>query len=1034
MRTRSFKFIAPSCVVALFISYSNTSAADAKISFNRDIRPILSENCFACHGPDKNKRASDMRLDVKASALAKLEDGSFAIVPGDAIKSTLLKRVASADADEHMPPAKFEKTLTPTQIATLKKWIEQGAEYEAHWAFLPPNATTPPQVAALKWCRNPIDKFILARLENEKIAPAPEAGRATLLRRLNFDLIGLPPSPEEVTAFEADTSDAAYEKAVDRLLASPHFGERLAIYWLDLVRFADTIGAHSDNPRNVSPYRDYVIDAFNANKPFDAFTREQLAGDLLPNPTVAQKVASGYNRLLVTTEEGGAQPKEYENRYNADRVRNVGSVWLAATMGCCECHDHKFDPFTAKDFYSLGSFFADVKEAPIGKREEGMAVPSVEQEGLLKNLDAQIADVKKVLDTPTPELAAAQLKWEAEHQNERHVAWHDLALARAHSKDGAKLTISKDKITVLASGKSPDKDEYTIHVKTELKNITAFRLEVLPEKTLPQSGPGRAGNGNFVLSHIALKESGVPVALKNATASLEQKVAADVTEHKIWSAVATLATPEKPGKEGWAILDAAQKAGKAEHLVFETAEDLGEGEELDLTFVISQNHGGQHTLGHFKLSATSDPRPVKASRQKEISKEVLDALAIVSAKRNAKAAKTLADFYRTVAPALDSSRKELAALESRKADVLKATPFCLVAMAQEPRVCRIKPRGNWMDDSGAVVTPDVPSGLSKFDIAGRRPTRLDLANWIVAKENPLTARVFVNRLWKLYFGTGLSKSVEDFGAQGETPSHPELLDWLAVDFRDNNWDVKRAIKQLVMSSTYRQSSIGRADIKERDPFNRLLARQASFTLDAELVRDNALAISGLLSPKIGGKSVKPYQPAGYWTHLNFPQRTWEHDKGENEYRRGLYTHWQRTFLHPSLVAFGASPREECCADRARANIPQQALVLLDDPTFVEAARVFAQNIIHNGGADTPSRLNFAYLHALSRKPAERERQVLEALLAKHLDAYSKDAPAAEKLAAAGEAPGVKDIKAGELAAWTSVARAILNLQETNTRN
>ncbi len=1020
--------------IALCLLASSAFCADTKISYNRDVRPILSENCFACHGPDKNKRASDMRLDVKASALAKLEDDSFAIVPGDVKKSSLLGRLVTTDADDHMPPAKFGKKLSAEQIGVLKKWIEQGAEYESHWAYISPVAHPAPTVAAENWCRNAVDRFILARLEAEKIAPSPEADKATLLRRLSFDLIGLPPSPEEVQAFTADASADAYEKAVDRLLASPHFGERMAVYWLDLVRFADTIGCHSDNPRNVSPYRDYVINAFNTNMPFDQFTREQLAGDLLPNATLQQKVASGYNRLLLTTEEGGAQPKEYENKYNADRVRNAGSVWLAATLGCCECHDHKFDPFTTKEFYSFGAFFADVKEASTGRREDGIPVPNADQETALKELDAQIAALKKTIDTPTPELTAAQTEWEARQTHEKPADWKPLLPHLVESAQGAKLTIQKDKASVLASGESPDKDVYTLHFKTKQKGMTAFRLDVLPEKSLPQSGPGRAGNGNFVISQLSLKIGDKTVELQNASASIEQKAFAEANPYKRWAAESVIDGKENPGKSGWAILDDSNKAGRAEHLVFETKDHLGTGDEIELTLVIHQNHGAQHTLGHFKLSATSDPRPVKAVIGKELSKEVAAALAVEEPKRNPQQKAALAAHFRSIAPQLEPVRKDLAGLEQKRAEFLKSVPFCLVAVAQEPRVCRVKPRGNWMDDSGPIVAPAVPASLPPLDVKERRATRLDLANWIVAKENPLTARVFVNRLWKLYFGTGICKSVEDFGAQGEWPSHPELLDWLAVDFRDHGWDIKRAVKQIVMTSTYRESSAGRKDLKERDPFNRLLARQTPFMLDAEFVRDNALAVSGLLAPKIGGPSVKPYQPDGYWVHLNFPARTYVADKGENEYRRGLYTHWQRTFLHPSLVAFGAPPREECCAERTRANIPQQALALLNDPTYVEAARAFAAKILKEGGADDKARLDFACLRALSRKPSAPEAELLGTLLAKTRDDFSKDKPAAEKMLAVGEFSATKESKPEELAAWMSVARTILNLHEAVTRN
>ncbi|HMC65434.1 MAG TPA: DUF1549 and DUF1553 domain-containing protein, partial [Gemmataceae bacterium] len=719
----------------------------------------------------------------------------------------------------------------------IRRWIEQGAKWQQHWSRIIPQRAELPQVTNASWPRNPIDRFILARLEQEGLKPSPEAESRTLIRRLSFDLTGLPPTPEEVDAFVNDNSPTAYEKLVDRLLGSKHYGERMAIYWLDLVRYADTGGYHSDNHRDVWLYRDYVIDAFNDNKRFDQFTIEQLAGDLLPNATRKQKIASGYNRMLQTTEEGGAQPKEYAAKYAADRVRNVSSVWLASTMGCSECHDHKFDPFSTKEFYRFASFFADLQELPVGRQPQ-TPVPTPDQEAQLKKLDEQMAPLQKVLATQTPELDAAQAKWEA---------------------------------------------------------------------SLP----------------------------------------------------------------------------------------LAEVRKL--------------------------PKPV------------IDILLIDPAKRTPPQKQAVAAHYRTVAPQLAAVRKQLAALQKQRDDLNKTIPTTLISISGPPRVMRVLPRGNWLSDAGEVVTPGVPAVLNKLDTKDR-PTRLDLAKWLVAPDNPLVAHVFVNRLWKLLFGQGIVKSLEDFGSQGAWPTHPELLDWLAVEFRESGWNIKHIVKLMVMSATYRQSSALTEEVRQRDPYNLLLARQGRFRLDAEVVRDNALAVSGLLSRQIGGPSVKPYQPAGYWAYLNFPKRDWEKDQGPNQYRRGLYTYWCRTFLHPSMLAFDASTREECMVERPRSNTPLQALVLLNDPTYVEAARALAERVMREGGQSADERVEFAYRQVLQRKARPEEVQLLTGLLARHQKQYQVDKSAAAALLKVGDKPVPKDIDAAELAAWTSVARVVLNLHETVTRN
>jgi hypothetical protein len=824
------------------IAASSTSAADRPlpqvVDFNRDIRHIISDNCYQCHGPDKNQRKAHLRLDTR-DGLFSSHDDIHIIVPSKLEQSELFRRITARDAAERMPNVKSGKSLSVRQIALIEKWIKQGAQWKGHWAYIKPARPELPATDQRGLVKNVLDRLVLAKLSDAELRPSPEADRVTLIRRLSFDLTGLPPTSAEVDTFVHDRRPEAYESLVDRFLTSPHYGERMAMYWLDLVRYADSIGYHSDNPMSVSPYRDYVIKAFNDNKRFDQFTVEQLAGDLLPGATVFQKVASGYNRLLQTTEEGGAQAREYEAKYAADRVRNVSSVWLGATMGCCQCHDHKFDPFTMKDFYSMAAFFADVQEASVGRREAGMPLPTSEQAAALKKFDGEIAGLQPVLNTPTPAIAASQAKWE--------------------------------------------------------ESLRLADLRKLP---------------------------------KNLPAIL-------------------LAEPAKR--------------------------------------IAAQNN-------------------------------------------------ELAAHYRTIAPELQKVRDQLAELKRQRDALDKTIPKCLVAVSGTPRVVRILPRGNWLDSSGEVVSPAVPKFMGHLQSQAPRATRLDLAHWLVARDNPLPARVFTNRLWKLFFGHGLSRSLEDFGSQGEWPTHPELLDWLAVEFTDSGWDVKHMVKLMVMSGTYRQTSQVRPDLKEKDPYNRLYARQSRFRLDAEMVRDNALAVSGLLSPHIGGTSVKPYQPVGYWSALNFPTREWQNDQGEQLYRRGLYTHWQRSFLHPSLLAFDAPTREECTVDRPRSNIPQQALVLLNDPTYVEAARVFAERIFKEGGVGVHDRLNWAFRCTLSRLPTDDERKTLTELYAKHLQEYVLNESSAQKLLTAGAHPSPKDTDIAELAAWTSVARVLLNLHETITRS
>lgn len=1010
------------------------SALPETIEFNRDIRPILSDKCFYCHGPDKNKREADLRLDTQEGLTGK-EGAGAAVVPGKPDDSPVMHRILATDDEKRMPPVATGKSLSEHEVALLRKWIEQGGRYEGHWSFLPIRAElnasseSPAQVAAK------IDELVRRSLDEQHLKPSSEADRVTLLRRLHFDLTGLPPSPEEVQQFVADSSPDAYERRIDELLKSPHSGERLAMWWLDLVRYADTVGYHGDQDMSVAPYREYVIQSFNANKPFDQFTVEQLAGDLLPNPTREQKIASGYNRLGMMSAEGGVQDKEYLAKYIAERVRNASGTWLGITMGCCECHDHKFDPLTTKDFYRFEALFADIREQGLyaGAHETGnwgpfMKVPTDEQTQKMAEYEAAIVEKKKILETQTDALTASQLEWE-----KTIVSWTPLNPDSMAALSGTTLTTRADG-AILAKDANPDTETYTLTFSKLPAGITAFRIDVLPDDSFPQKGPGRAGNGNFVLSEFIVEtkagETKTAIPLQNASASYEQTGAAGANPYKKWAVEAAIDGDVKGKNWGWAIME---KVGQPHFAVFETQADLTVADDQTLVLTLAQNlDNPKHNIGCFRISFTTAARPLKAGELPP--PNIAGILAVPVDQRSDAQKNELAVYYRSIAPLLNPVREELAKLEKERNDFDRTIPTTLVTETVAPRMVRVLPRGNWMDESGEVVTPAFPSALAPEPPADQRLTRLDLAKWIVSQENPLTARVVVNRLWKIYFGAGLSKKLDDLGAQGEWPSHPLLLDYLAQDLKTNGWDLKRTIRAILLSQTYRQSSLTPKELRDADPYNKWLARQGRFRLDAELVRDNALEISGLLVKSIGGKSVKPYQPPGYWAYLNFPTREWQNGNGEQLYRRGLYTHWQRQYLHPSLLAFDAPSREECTADRSRSNTPLQSLALLNDPTYVEAARAFAELIMRNGGDSFQSRLDYAFQRAMSRAASDDERTILEGLWKTQRDEYQANEASADELLKVGAKPVADGMSKVELAAWTSVARTILNLHEVITRN
>ncbi len=807
----------------------------AAISFNRDIRPILSRNCFACHGPDEQDREAGLRLDDREAAISALESGARAIVPGRPQKSALVAQIEATDPDVIMPPPESHHILSERQKELLVRWIAEGAPYQPHWAYVAPEPHADPQVADADWGRTWIDRFVLASLEVQGLAPAPDTDVVTLVRRLTFDLTGLPPTPAEIGAYLADDSADRYERLVDRLLATPRHAERLAGWWLDLVRYADTVGYHGDQTHNVSLYRDWVIAAFLDNVRFDRFTVLQLAGDLV-EPAAGEHpedrlLASAYHRLLQTTHEGGLQVKEYRAIYQADRVRNLSGVWLGATIGCAQCHDHKYDPYTSRDFYAVGSFFADIDD-------------------------------------------------------EKHMG----------------------------------------------KGGFGGGTNTLPTKRDPEQP--------LVGPFERQRAAAIDAAMHQRRKELEKKMAAASPSVGL---VAPSATGEK-------------------------ARD-------------KQTDGPN-------LSPPEEPAEIAALRA------------------------------------------ELATLEAERKGLERVV--MVTRRLAEPRTVRVLPRGNWMDESGDVVTPAIPTFLGSLHTKGRA-SRSDLAEWLVLPvqqggKGEFTARVMANRLWAIFFGAGLCRTADDFGGQGEPPDHPELLDRLALEFVANGWDVRRLIRDIVTSRAYRMSSDASAELLARDPDNRLLARQGRWRYPAEAVRDAALSASGLLVEGLGGPSVHPYQPAGYYRHLNFPQRTYQADSDSRQWRRGLYVHWQRMFLHPQLLAFDAPTREECTAVRMRSNTPKAALVLLNDPTFVEAARKLAERVVRET-PDDKARIVALWRYAVSREPDPEEAELVRNLLARRREEYTADPKAAEALLKTGIAPRDRAIDPVTAAAWTAAARAVLNLHE-----
>lgn len=977
-----FRFVSLQRLLLLLLGLVHTESLVAQtVDFDRDIRPILSNHCYACHGPDAEAREADLRLDVQASLFAVRDEPL--ITPGDLKNSQLIHRITSKDDGEQMPPADFLKPLSADQILLLQHWVEQGAQWKDHWAWAAPQRPSIP-VLEHSFIKNDIDRFVLEKLKGEMVKPSKAADRVTLIRRLYFDLTGLPPTSAQVQAFVENSNSSAYQELVTQLLAQPQFGERMAMYWLDVVRYADSNGYHADKTRQVSPYRDYVIEAFNSNKPYNAFVREQIAGDLIPNATIEQQVASAFNMLLQTTDEGGAQAKEYLAKYAADRVRNTAAAFMGVTFGCAQCHDHKYDPFTTKDFYQFAAFFADISEVGVGNAP-AFPVIDAKRQAAIAQAKTKVANAHAALVSAAGKMVPQRSAWEASliekaKANISLTPWQFLGSLAAESFDSAhdksffdeKVPVDLEKsIADVAWKQRDDFVDGKIHALPAQANIAhyLFRTLIAPQDM------------KLVLRFGS--DDGIRVWI-NGNEKINKKVTRGVVVNQEQVTI-----------------------------------DLDQGEN-QLLVKISQGSGG---CG-FYFNYDSADLPADIQR----------IILIAENERSEKDQTTLTSHFRNTHPDLAVPREAISNSEKTLKQLTDSAPKTLMTKVAAPRLTRILPRGNWQDDSGEEVQPAVPEFMQPLDVDGRRANRLDLADWMIDTNNPLTARVFVNRLWKILFGNGLAQPLDDIGSQGSRPIHPELLDWLAIEFMESGWDVKHMVKLLVASGTYQQSSNGSAALTARDPYNHLLARQSQFRLDAEMVRDSALAVSGLLTRDIGGVSVKPYQPAGYWKHMNFPKRKWTPSGGDNAYRRGLYTHWQRMFLHPSLLAFDAPSREECTVERPRSNTPQQALVLLNDPTYVEAARVFALRIINEGGTDAKQRLNWAFETALSRQATKQETNVLLEVYAKHLVIFQADTDSAKSLVAVGNATNPTQVDVAEHAAWTSIARIIFNLHESITRN
>ncbi len=973
--------------------------------FNRDIRPILSNNCFQCHGPDDQQRQAGLRFDLLEAATRPAESGKTAIVAGKPDQSELLARIHAAEDDGRMPPADSNKTLSEPQKKLLEQWIAAGAKAEIHWSFKSPERPTLPEVADRAWPKNDIDLFILGRLEREGLKPSPAAERVTLVRRVYLDLIGLLPTVEEVDGFLRDTRPEAYDELVDRLLDSPHYGERWARRWLDLARYADTNGYEKDRPRSIWPYRDWVIRALNSDMPFDRFTIEQIAGDLLPDADLATKVATGFHRNTMVNEEGGIDVEEFRFHATVDRTNTTGAVWLGLTIGCAQCHTHKFDPIAQREYYQLFAMLNNADEEELELPQSNIAK---QRAAIAEKIAAIEAERAAQFD---PEKFAA---WVAESsKSARH--WATISPASVISTGNATMTTLPDR-SVLASGDKPNQDTYIIEFTSELPQITGIRLEVLPHESLPESGPGRAplfSEGDFMLGEFSLAalpaaatEPPLPLRLVNATHSYaaEKSPASNAIDGDL--------------DTGWSIKG---RTGQPHQAVFVLENPIEAKVDAKLRVTLEQRYIHQMTIGRFRLSYTNDEAPAASSHPAEI--EAI--LAAEPSGRSFEQVEVLKRHYLDVALELAEKNKQIADLRKR----LPKQPTTLVMQERDSthaRTTRLAHRGEFLSPREPVAA-GVPSVLHPLPSAAAGD-RLALARWLVDPANPLVARVVVNRHWQAIFGRGLVRTTEDFGLRGEPPSHPELLDYLATEFVARGWSVKQIHRLIVTSATYRQASKLTPELKERDPSNVLLARGPRLRVEAETVRDMALGASGLLSPAIGGPSVFPPQPPGV-SDLAYGSSSWPTSQGADRFRRGLYTYLKRTSPYATFTTFDAPSGENCVVRRERSNTPLQALTILNDPVFVEAVQALGKRVVESNVSEPADRARMLFRWCLSREPSSDELSELLEFYQVQLARLQKGQLDAKAIAPIDSAFD----RLPELAAWSLVGRAILNLDEFVTK-
>lgn len=1051
MHRFSVNLAAITLFLVLAIVHMLHAAEFDSINFDRDIRPILSDHCFTCHGPDTNKRQAGLRLDQKEGALGPLDSGSHAIVPGQIDSSELVRRINSTDVDLVMPPTGQGKPLTKRQTELLSQWIKQGAAWSNHWSFEPIRTPAiPVDNLAAGTVANSIDAFVLHRLQSEGLSQSPRESKERLLRRLSLDLTGLPPTIQEVDAFLQDASTNAVETVVDRLLKSPHFGERMAMPWLDLARYGDTSGYHNDSLRDMWLWREWVVRAINANMPFDQFTIEQLAGDLIPDASVQQQIASGFHRNVMTSDEGGLIDSEYRNLYVVDRVATTGVTWLGLTIACAQCHDHKYDPTTQADFYKLYAFFNNVPETgKDGVRDRNpkpfLRVPSEQQAEQLRQYEAELAAAETKLVEVTKSANEKQVAWETELISSEQPI--EAPMADAHfpfDSSGDSNALADESIKGKPHGKPKFVDglegkSFQSNAKTWFEYGDQFAFErdeafcVSANLFVTDKGGAPFGkmddkNGarGWDLEFHGLRPSVHLIHRWPENAihiQAEEDVVADMFTNVSFTYDGSgKASGLKLYINGALAKTKIQADGLSDTIRTTTPFSIGRRGNSSTPF-----EGRIDELKIFKRELS--PNEVANSAMGHIR----SVASVQTDKRDAKQKAQLEKYFREMRfPEYAEQLKAKNALKKTRDDFENAIPNTMVMSEMDkPRDTFIKIRGNY-DQDGTKVEAAGPSFLPAIQSRedGKPLNRLQLAQWLASPEHPLTSRVAINRWWTVFFGTGLVKTTNDFGVQGERPSHPELLEWLAADFK-RDWDNKRAVKQIVLSATYQQTSRVSPDLLARDQENRLLARGPRQRMDAELLRDNALSIAGILNPAIGGKSIKPYQPEGTWEINEMSGYKYEKSKGTDLYRRGLYVYWRRSTVYPSFVTLDAPTREFCMTQRAKTSTPLQSLVLMNDPVFVEAARAMAQRILSNPTVlDQGQRLELAWRLALARKPLPQEIAILTRTLEQQLSTYRVDPSAAKALASVGDLEKPAAIDDVELAAWTALCNVLLNLNET----